>query len=220
MKIRYLFILGLLGLVAHVKGQDTIPEKKTFNRFSVGLNITDAVSNLINVADNATSIDPYTFSFQLLRKKVIYRFGLRVKFKQDKSDLFPSNGTRDVSFLDIQGRFGFQKNIRAFKKLDIFWGIDGVVGYENDISESITNSDKLRNIELLFSGGLGPILGFQYHFSERFSVSTYSTLYYVYSYKNSELRDFNSGGLIEATNEYIHEVEHILPNSIYFHFRF
>jgi len=183
---------------------------KLKNGFYIGLNTTNVVKNLLSFTGSELD-DPYTITGFLQRKNTTFRIGLGLEYSDNNRD---RQSFADRSNIVTNLRLGIQKTKPLWKKLHFMYGLDVIGGYETDNS----TRGKFYNNDLILSGGGGPILGLIYKINDKILISTESSLYFRYTYKQTIYR--NGSGTdeeIEKSDEF--SVRHILPNSLYFYIR-
>ena len=178
--------------------------------FYIGLNTTNVVKNLLSFTGSKLD-DPYTISGFLHKKNTTFRIGLGLDYSNKNKDRLSFTDNTHSKF-DL--RVGIQKTKPLWKNLHFMYGFDLLGGYETDIS----SRGEFYNDDLILSGGAGPILGVIYKINDKVLISTESSLYFRYSYKQTV---YKNG---EGTDEEIEKGEnlslvHLLPNSLYFYIR-
>lgn len=204
---KLLLVILLFNITLNVNGQKHIKLKEGVY---LGLNSTNLIKNVLSF--NSTDLDdPYTLVGFKKSKKSIIRFGLGLDFESKKNDF---QNFADNTHTKIDFRVGFQHSKVVWGNLHFIYGFDGLGGWESDI----TKRGEFFNNDLILSVGGGPIMGAIYKINDRVVLSTESSLYFKYSYKESKYKNgFGEDEEKETSNNY--SVRHILPNSLYIYIR-
>ena len=204
---RLILVLLMLQIGLAANAQKHFKLKKGFY---IGLNTTNVIKNLLSFTGSKLD-DPYTISGFLHKKNTTFRIGLGLDYSNKNRDRF---SFADNTHSKVDLRIGFQKTKPLWKNLYYMYGFDLLGGYETDKSRR----GEFYNDDLILSGGAGPILGVIYKINDKVLISTESSLYFRYSYKQTVYK--NGRG----TDEEIEKDEnlslvHLLPNSLYFYIR-
>ncbi len=204
---KLIIIVLLLQIAFGVSAQKHLKLKKGLY---IGLNTTNVIKNLLSFTGSELD-DPYTVSGFFHNRNATFRVGLGVDYEGKKKDrtLFADNKHSDIDL-----RIGIQQTKPIWKKLHVIYGFDILGGYETDI----TSRGDFYNDDLILSTGAGPILGVVYKINDRVLLSTESSLYFRYSYKQTKYKN-GEGTDEENENSSSTTLKHILPNSLYFYIR-
>ncbi len=204
---RQILILSLLLIGLGVTAQKRFKMEKGVY---IGLNTTNVLKNLLSFTGSKLD-DPYTISGIFQKKNTTFRVGMGIDYEGKKKDriLLPDN---THSKIDI--RVGIQRIKPIWKKLHVIFGFDILGGYETDIS----SRGDFYNDDLILSTGAGPVLGVVYKINDRVVLSTESSLYFRYSYKQTKYKN-GKGTDEENEKSSTNTLKHILPNSLYFYIR-
>lgn len=200
--------------------QDESPVKKY--PLEVGLNVTNTIKAIFSLnAQNSPLVDPYTFSLKWKSGSVYCRSGLflNVQNKEDFVDFFP----RSIKERSLGSRIGVEKRIKATKHFEFFFGWDALIQYAHRSTEQFfrdnTGTTNLSTTTGTTTYGTGPIVGLLYNFGNRFSLSTESSLYFLYSrQKRKDILD-NTNIPQESIRE-SSSISHLIPQSLFFNYKF
>lgn len=204
----YLFLVCLLLFTPPLRSQ-----YDTLYSVEVGLNITNTLAGFFNAGGQQTPLDPYLFSLKLRGKKNYTRLGLN--FRVQTSAEFENNGDREVRDLGFYFRAGWEKRKSINKRFSWYWGLDGVLRYENEkvsFANFSGSTFDLREYNTGFGGG--PVMGVLYHLNRRISFSTESAVYGIYfTGKKEEDVLLNEPAVSKKIRGF--ELLPTIPNSLY-----
>ena len=190
---------------------------KAFYKHEIGLNVTELLNTVFNSnTTNDNSIYTLIYRRRINEKKAI-RTGFGIQIVQNSNDTDGGNGFRVLSSTNLNARVGFEWRTNISNKLDFFYGIDLLGGYANSESTFFNFNGRIENISSITSIGGGPLLGIQFHINDRMSISTETTLYYVFS-RNKQRTSENGSQFIDLTSKNS-IFQHTLPSSLFFHVR-
>lgn len=190
---------------------------KPFYKHEIGLNVTDLLNTLLNSsATNDNSIYTFIYKRRTNEKKAI-RTGFGLQILQNSNDSNSQTGFRVISRTNLNARVGLEWRTNISNKFDLLYGIDFLGGYSQSESTFFDFNGRIENNNTGISIGSGPILGIQFHISDRMSISTETTLYYVFSMNKQ--RSSENGNQFINTNSENSIFQHTLPSSLFFHVR-
>ncbi len=180
----------------------------------LGLNVTTTLAGFFN-SGGETLIDPYIISLKTGRKNRFFRMGATFKVKSSLPlDFSTILLTKEQ---DYNIRLGFERRVPITKRFRMHWGVDFIVQYSLDSTESRANSNPILFKTWEVGGGGGPILGIAYIFNEKMYISTEGAIYGVYRQGKADLF---GGATIENRTLKSFVLNPIIPNSLYFNFSF
>ncbi len=205
---RLILVLLLIQIGYSMTAQKQFKLKKGIY---IGLNTTNVIKNLLSFTGNELS-DPYTLTGFFHKKNTTFRIGLGLDYESKKKDrVFFADNTH--SKIDL--RLGVQRTKPLWKNLHFLYGFDVLGGHETDKS----NRGEFYNDDLILSAGAGPVLGVIYKINDKLLLSTESSLYFKYSFKQTIYKNGTASNEEKETSDNI-SIKHILPNSLYFYIRF
>ena len=74
--------------------------------------------------------DPYLLTLRILGKKNAFRVGANLRINNTLE--FQSNGDREVRDVTLDLRGGWERRIPAGERFTLYWGLDGVMQYEEE----------------------------------------------------------------------------------------
>ncbi len=195
--MKYIFlilsILFALNLSAQTDINDNENESRQFNR-QFGLNAF-FINSLLPLDNDIGNSHPYLFHFMTFREgNKFHRKSLNIDLDIE-SGKTESEPTVNQNFVNIDYKAGWGKHRELRKKLRGYYGFDLVPGFdwrrttikddeENPINPNINSNSKRTQIGGHL--GMGPMLGIQYQFTERFGVYTEATFYMVLRYSEEK----------------------------------
>jgi hypothetical protein len=201
---KWWFLSVLIFCIHILYGQENSVKLKN----AVGINMTFLLSQVISVGDNDDG-DKFNLLYTRYGKKVNFRIGANLKYTNDSEIV-------DLSEQSYKLRLGIEKNVDLSSKFTMMYGLDGLGTFYKSVSESIQTN--FRNIEVKKSFGAGPCLRFEYRLSNRVSLMTESTLYFLFGNLNQEL--FQAGNSIQKTNKNFSNFNTTIPSVLYLNIHF
>lgn len=158
-------------------------------RVVFGMNVTGILARVLGNTPSFGN-DPYLLTLRIGPDKSHWRMGLNFKFQSSSTpadSVFASSEINRKSTL-INYRCGWETIIPVSKKVDFYWGIDGLLNLDfssqkfQSTFNNVFSTLKTSNWGL----GVGPVFGVQWHIAPRLLLSTETSLYAVYNVqKNS-----------------------------------
>lgn len=164
----------LLFLLLHFIPSDLLAQKEP-GKFEVGINITSVLSSFLG---NNNGIQATDVPFILrIGKENKLRVGFGINTKSNEFFDPVAGATRISTDSEYLLRIGFQKQIMAENRWSVYWGIDGLAGWQQDrVRAVIFNGENvIDNKQIRFGGG--PLLGIGFNISKRIYLSTEASLY-------------------------------------------
>lgn len=150
-------------------------QKKVYKN-DIGINVTSLLSEVIGLGNNNTNVPTFNLTYRRSGNNKAFRISAHAGL--DKSSDFNSNTGTNI-FLeekDFRLRLGFEKHLPLSQKFTLIYGLDVLGTYETSLSESSTG---FENDIKIISAGAGPVIRFEYKLSDRISLMTESTLYFI-----------------------------------------
>lgn len=160
-------------------------QKKVYKN-DIGINVTSLLSEVIGLGNN-TTVPNFNLTYRRSGNNKAFRVSAHAGL--DKSDDFNSN-TGTTIFLeekDLRLRLGFEKQMPLSQKFTLIYGLDVLGIYETSLSKSSTG---FENDIKTISAGAGPVIRFEFKLSDRISLMTESTLYFIRGNENDVVRFF------------------------------
>lgn len=176
--LKYIFLLALSLVFGEISGQKTVKYDN-----DIGINVTSLLSQVIGLNENEENT---FFSVQYRRSSAKYGFrfsGYADVDKKEDSDV-STGSTLTLKDQDFRIRAGIEKVMPLTGKFSLAYGMDIIGLYE--VSHSTSSSGFVNEISLIRTGA-GPALRFMYQLSDRISLMTESTLYYLSGSKKDVL---------------------------------
>lgn len=184
----------------------------------LGLNITQTLAGFFNAGGSRMPTDPYLISLRVVGARNAFRAGANIQLQRSLE--FQPIGEREVQDLAFHGRAGWEKRIPAGDRFTLYWGVDGVVRYEEEkVDFGTFGSNNLRLRSSNWGLGGGPVLGIFFHLNPRISLSTESSLYGLY-YQGKEEEDLEPTQPSVLKDIKGFELLPAAPNSLYLIVRF
>ncbi len=210
MRTYILCFLCIICLLGQLSAQSS--KKRTTE---LGLNVTTTLAGFFN-SGGETAIDPYIISLKTGRKNRFFRMGATFNISNSRPlDFTTSIVTKEQ---DYNIRLGFERRIPITERFRMHWGIDGIVQYTFESTESRFSSSvpvilKSQSI----GGGGGPVMGIAFVINERMYLSTEAAMYGIYTTGRVEAAGIDG---VERQNPVSFTLSPMIPNSLYFNFSF
>jgi hypothetical protein len=217
----YIFFIaiGLHPVFAQKIKDETVivPQNKGIE---LGLNVTSTLAGFFNSGGDRAGTDPYLLSVKIANPTGAIRLGLHGASKKENTTQCSNNfcGNRILTDATANLRVGYEWRNTMSKQFVFFWGIDGIAKWVT--SETITNFPNanavIANKKTGFGGG--GVAGVQFWLNKRIALATETSLYAIYLAGNNEL--FLPPAAAQKTPISSFEIVPMLPNSLFFTFRF
>jgi hypothetical protein len=198
---------------------DFIPKNKGFE---LGLNVTSTLAGFFNSGGDRSGSDPYLLSVKIAYPKGAIRIGTYGSVKKETTFQCNNNicGERSLNNVALNLRAGYEWRTPISNRFLFFWGIDGI--FKSDVSQTTTNFQG-QNFNALISNqkiglGGGGVAGVQFWLNKRIALSTETSLYAVMTTGINELSIPPAPSQKKPISSF--EIVPILPNSLFFTFRF
>jgi hypothetical protein len=181
-------------------------------RNEIGIDATMFVKQYLNFASSEYYIyspSTYLLSYKRIHNKHALRFAFNCYYevKKDTGGYSSNTGNTDKNRY-FDARLGYEFRNHIGKRWMYYYGFDLSAGYTHRVQHNMGTSygtpDWIHNIKRI---GGGPILGFQFYFNNRLSVSTEASLYILYSKDNV---DFKYEDFPEQNTKELHEFTQVL----------
>lgn len=223
MRYSYISILVIFNFSLSIAQEKTIAVKDFYIfKNEIGINFTNVLGNVLSLNPNNAN-SPYGLTY----RRHFADWSLRTAININVSNLNENdfeNGfflTRKLNLLNINSRVGAEKHLTISKRVMFSYGVDALLGYENERSEINSfnqGSTFFINKDKTYGLGLGPLLRIEYKISDRLFLSTESTLYAYYSVKTSEL---SLNGVIDNEPQKTNfQLKLVLPQSLFINISF
>lgn len=177
--------LVLVPLVALAQSKDSNEPSYKYKR-EVSIDATAVLGNLLSL-NSERAQSPYGFGYRRHFKNYSIRISGNTLFVTDET--FEFNGIEFVERNTVEQehniRFAFEKGIDVAKNFRLLYSFDIMGGYK--LTDSSTNFFNRKDQD--FTIGLGPAIRLEYKISDRFLLTTESTLYgkYILNYDQFQL---------------------------------
>ena len=141
----------------------------------LGFNVTSLLSEVIGIGNQGDN-PVFNVSYRRKGNKSAIRLSAHVGYNKDNSINEIDFSELSLNESDYRFRIGYEKMLDLSNKFKMLYGIDALGLYSSSISSSSTG---LRNDVTEFKFGGGPALRLEYKISERVSLMTESTLYFL-----------------------------------------
>lgn len=173
-----LLILSMLvtcGLFAQAQMPEFSSKRKAKEKThftELGISGNWLVRQLLPAREGSTApaISPYMLTARWGKDQWAFRFGAGGRYSREEIQL-EGFGDKEIFYQNnIHLRLGYERRYRIGKRLVANLGLDAHAFYQND--EEIVDSgfDRVTTATREKGIGLGPVLGLNYFFSERFAV--------------------------------------------------
>lgn len=170
--------------------QDTL-RKPLGNKNEIGLDVTQFVKQILNFnGSESNSSNLYLLSYKrLLLKKNAIRFGIG-GYSETVKDTGGFNSMKNYSdqstYLDM--RLGFERQNRIGTRFLFYYGLDMLYGYKYSISHNMSTPAGTPDIKAKTNQlGGGAVIGICYTIYSRISISTESSVSYLFSKKETNI---------------------------------
>lgn len=183
-----------------------------------GVNGSFFINNFFNITglDEPVFQDPFGLSLKYLHGRWAFRAGGNFVMNnfESKSALTGAS-TRGVKTHNYTYRIGFERQTVLNKRWKVYYGIDFIGEDIYDFNE-FQNSVETVTSEIKSVGfGAGPILGFQYYFTDRLSLFTETGLYRI-STTGKSVETFSVNWRRNSSvNQTTNELRFVMPTSIF-----
>ena len=208
MKIHYLtilFIILSLGSASKSYSQSNYNFKR-----EVSIDATSVIGNLLSL-NSERARSPYGFGMRFHFDKWSLRLSGNTFYETEEVLEFVGNELVARNAVNHQHsvRIGYEQGIDVANRFRLLYGLDLLAGYESDNSNLGTTFNRK---DQSFIGGIGPALRIEYRISDRFLLTTESTLYVQASYN---VDSFKLGFDPRETNTNVsYRAALALPNSL------
>ncbi|MBP6398712.1 MAG: hypothetical protein KBF57_02110 [Saprospiraceae bacterium] len=150
----------------------------------LGFNVTSLLSEVIGIGNQGDS-PVFNISYRRKGTKSAIRISAHLGFNKDNSINEIDFSELTLNESDYRLRIGYEKILDLSNKFKMLYGIDGLALFSSSISSSSTG---LKNdvTEIKFGGG--PALRLEYKISDRISLMTESTLYFLTGWSEDVLQ--------------------------------
>ena len=204
---RTIVLLALFIATLSVHSQESNTDKELF-KHEFGIEATGFVKYILDF-NNENMYSNYTPTYFLTYRRHFDNGNLRMQlggsfdFSDDSTDdIYEENNQKlDRTTYFVKAKIGWEKEKDLGGRWQVFYGIDHwqryyyhKSTYEREYYNQITKQ-KARNKYF----ALSPLLGFRFNLSKRISISTETSLSFIYSVAKSEIY-YDSSGTIEESN--------------------
>jgi hypothetical protein len=185
------FFLGLCCFAqtrATDKKEREKAEKKPVSH-EIGLNVTNLLTDLLG-NNNRTEPGAYLLSYKRVSGDNALRVGVTTNFALKKENTLSFN-TQLIN-QNFQLRVGYEKRHSLSPRFLYYFGIDAVAGYKQEQSNATTSSLNVLQTDLIATGGVGPVLGFQFAVFDKLIVGTEGSLYATYYQSSTRFKNVGS----------------------------
>lgn len=141
----------------------------------LGFNVTTLLSEVIGIGNQGDS-PVFNLTYRRKSKSAAFRVSAHVGFNKDNTINEIDFTELDLTESDYRLRLGYEKMLDLSNKFKMHYGIDGLGLYSSSISSSSTG---LSNDITELSFGGGPAIRMEFKLSDRISLMTESTLYFL-----------------------------------------
>ncbi|MBL7818631.1 MAG: hypothetical protein JNL70_26765 [Saprospiraceae bacterium] len=190
--LKKLTLTLLLGFAFHsLFAQKKEATNKNFTN-ELGLNVTNLLTDLLG-NNNRTDAGQYLLSYKKeLKDNKYLRLGATVNFSlSNQNTQFFSTELRNQNF---QFRIGRETRQELSKRLQYYYGLDGIIGYKAEESVGVTSTSQIKQTDKNFIVGGGPLLGFQFALYERLLIGTEGSFYVAYNVSSTDFDQLSIGG--------------------------
>ena len=202
------------GLSAQVTKPDTATKER---RHVIGVEATALLRQFFN--SPYSSQYPYQVTYRYLTGATAFRAGMNAFASNGSHE---TNGTfdRDHS-IAVRVGFGIEKYMYLLPRLNFYYGAELIAGFRD--SRLVSNAgafNELRRTYSNYEAGVSPLIGIQYRFHPRISVST-ETLYQLTYEVANQTEKYTTISLsgFDRTSA-VFRTSYVLPTSIHFRFQF
>ena len=196
-----------------------------FKKHEIGINATSFIKEFLSL--NSSDVDEG--NYMLTYKKhnpnnTAFRLGLGGRISQVNETL-EGGGKLETKNNLLALRVGYEWNKTISKRWNIYYGIDAITDFTQDVSQTITflNTGQVEEVQLRDQSvafGGGPIFGIQFFISKNISLTTEGSLYYRYTSLNEKelfqvQTQFNKDETSTSS-----KVDFGLPTALFFVIRF
>jgi hypothetical protein len=175
-----LFILFLTHILS---AQDDAPRTEKKIKHELGLNVTNLITDLLG-NNNRSDPGTYLISYKRLSGNSAFRLGLNVNFSIDQQRFngFDNNLTNQ----NLQIRLGKEWRHDIVKRLQYYFGVDGLAGYQSEQSAATVNGSTIIQKNGVVQVGVGPVLGFQFAIYDKLLIGTEGSLYATFNRSSTD----------------------------------
>lgn len=218
---KYIFLVFVLFQVIYssfAQDTDSMMTVQTRSKFfsyqnDIGINVTNLLSKIISLGND----DQPAFNISYRRKNEASGLRLSLHIFFDKKTDAPVNGFDvDRTEHDYKLRFGYEFYKSLSKRFTFAYGPD--VLYLNTQSKSVSPQSGFTNDIKEYKFGIGPALRFEYKLSDRISLMTESTAYFLTGKKKNLL--LQNGAPPFETNSKSWEFATHIPSVLFLNIHF
>jgi len=218
------FAFSAVLLAAQDEGNDHFFNYKN----ELGINFTNVLGNVLSLNPNNAN-SPYGITYRRHGKKVSFRTSFQFDLSSNEDFSFNSSGSFENTNLEeklLETRIGLEWHLPLTKNFLFSYGLDALFGirdkYSNIVSFVFNNSGEVsqsfaENSETQYSYGGGPMIRMLYKLSDRVSLSTESSLYFIYA--NVE-NTFTTNNVKDSNDKSIYNLKLSLPQSLFINIAF
>ena len=163
--------------------QSVTAQKANVYKNDIGINMTTLLSEVIGLGDNDI-VPNYNISYRRTFNKKAFRISAHAGLNKNSDFNNIDNSTISLEEKDFRLRLGFENHLYLSQKFLLIVGLDVLGMYQSSISVSSTG---FENDIKTISAGAGPALRFEYKISDRISLMTESTLYFITGNENDKV---------------------------------
>jgi len=108
---------------------------------------------------------------------------------------------------------GYEKRIPMNKHFGFYWGVDGILGYQNSKVDFFSQFGQVTTNTKGFNVGAAPLVGFRYDINRRIALSTEASVAAIYSVSTEQIDDNFS--IFASTQTTRFDLSTSIPNTLY-----
>lgn len=217
------FAFNAILLAAQDKSNDRFFNHKN----ELGINFTNVLGNVLSLNPNNAN-SPYGITYRRHGKKVSFRSSIQFDLVSDEDFLFNSSIFQETKLREklLDTRIGLEWHLPLTKNFLFSYGVDALFGirdkYSNILSAEFNNNGVVNESfaeisETQYSYGGGPMIRMLYKLSDRVSLSTESSLYFIHA--NVE-NTFSINNVKDGNEKSIYNFKLSLPQSLFINIAF
>ncbi|MBK8700190.1 MAG: hypothetical protein IPN29_11930 [Saprospiraceae bacterium] len=187
---KIVIVVFLAPIFWHCSAQDAFKRK-----FDIGVNVTSMLANVISLGGNDDT-PRYNLSFRIKKDRSGYRISTNISYNKD-SEIGTDGVFLQLTEADYRVKLGYEKYQVLTGRFILAYGLDAIWQRTSSFSEAgngFSNDEKFQGI------GGGPAFRFEYKLSDRVSLMTETTLYFLLGRKTDEL-SLSGQSLNKSTND-------------------
>ena len=207
-----LLSIGLLSIITTKTYAQTTDTTKQRTIIELGMNVTSTLSSFLGSGTNP-STDPYLVSLKFVKNNQATRLAFDVDVNNKTEDDPNFGGKRKTYDYNLGFKVGYEKRIPMNKHFGFYWGVDGILGYQNSKVDFFSQFGQVTTNTKGFNVGAAPLIGFRYDINRRIALSTEASVAAIYSVSTEQIDDNFS--IFASTQTTRFDLSTSIPNTLY-----